>query len=193
MSDWVNPLKGWYHKPSKKVVIKENKIILRVPERTDCWRKTRQGLIQRNINNAPFHWEKITGDFQCIVKVYGNLSSDYDKAGIMVRLDDEHWIFTGMEYCNERVNHATSVANDYSDWSIATLPDNAEKDGIYFCFKRIGNAYECYHSIDSLKWIQTRQGLFTEQSTLYAGIACACPSGNEFRVTFEDYQSNCKY
>jgi uncharacterized protein len=192
MSDWKNPLKGWYHKPSKKITIKDGKIIVRVPEGTDCWRKTRQGILHRTINNAPFHWQKVEGDFQCIVKVSGNFSADYDKAGIMVRLDDEHWILTGMEYCNERVNHATSVAMDHTDWSITQLPENAEKAGVWFCFKRLGNAYECFHSLDSHKWIQTRQGLFSEQPVLYVGIACACPAGVDFRVTFEEYQCSGK-
>jgi uncharacterized protein len=185
---WKNPLKGWYNKPDKKVVSKGSKIIMRVPERSDCWRKTRQGILHRTINNAPFHWQKVTGDFQAIVKISGGFSKDYDKAGIMVRLDEEHWILTGMEYCNERVNHATSVAMDHSDWSIAPLPGNAEKVGVWFCFKRLGNAYECFYSLDANTWIQTRQGLFTEQPVLYVGIACACPAGDEFRVTFENYQ-----
>jgi uncharacterized protein len=183
-------LKGWYNKPSKKVIIKDNKIIMKVPERTDCWRKTRQGLLHRTINNVPFHWQKVEGDFQCIVKVSGNFTTDYDKAGIMVRLDEEHWIFTGMEYSNERIHHTTSVANDHTDWSVSPLPDQCEKDGVYFCYKRMGNAYECFHSFDSNKWIQTRQGLFTDQSILYVGITCACPAGTEFRVTFDDYQCN---
>jgi uncharacterized protein len=183
-------LKGWYNKPTKKITIKDNKIIVKVPERTDCWRKTRQGILHRTVNNAPFHWQKVDGDFQCIVKVSGNFAVDYDKAGIMVRLDDEHWIFTGMEYCNDLINHSTSVANDHSDWSLSPLPEDSEKTGIYFCFKRIGAVYECFHSMDSLKWIQTRQGLFTEQSVLYVGIAFACPAGSEFRVTFEEYQCN---
>ena len=181
-------LKGWYNKPNKKVKIKDHKLIVKVPEGTDCWRKTRQGILHRTINNAPFHWQKVTGDFQCIVKVSGNFASDYDKAGIMVRLDEEHWIFTGMEYSSDTVSHTTSVANDHTDWSISPLPEHSEKDGVYFCFKRMGHVYECFHSLDSLKWIQTRQGLFTEQPVLYVGIACASPVGSDLKVTFEEYQ-----
>ena len=184
---WKNPLKGWYNKPEKKVITKGSKIIMRVPERTDCWRKTRQGLRHRTVNSAPFYWQKVKGDFQAVVKVSGGFASDYDKAGLMVRLDEENWILTGMEFCNERVNHATSVAMNHSDWSIAPLPELAEKVGVWFCFKRLGNAYECFYSLDANKWIQTRQGLFTDQPILHVGLCCACPIGEEFRVTFEQY------
>lgn len=185
---WKNPLKGWHHKGDAKLVTKGSKLIIRAPRRTDCWRKTRQGLLQRTVDNAPFHWQKVSGDFQAIVKISGGFSTDYDKAGIMVRLDEEHWILTGMEFCNERVNHSTSVALDHSDWSMAPLPVGAERDGMWFCFKRVGNVYECFHSFDGRKWVQTRQGIFTEEPVLYVGVACACPSGDEFRVTFDNYQ-----
>ena len=187
---WKNPLKGWYNKPDTKVVVKGSKIIMKAPVGSDCWLKTRQGLWQqRSINNAPFHWEKIEGNFQAVVQVSGGLGHDADKAGLMVRLDDEHWIFTGMEYHNESIHHATSVALDTSDWCIAPLPENAEKVGVWFCFKRTGEIYECFYSLDGVKWVQTRQGQFTDQPLLYVGIACACPAGNEFRVTFESYKS----
>lgn len=188
--EWKNPLKGWYNKPDKKVVVRDSKIIIRAPKGTDCWLKTRQGLLQttRTINNAPFHWQKVSGDFQAIVKVSGGLSDDGDKGGLMVRLDDDNWIFTGMEYLQNRVNSCTSVALGHSDWSSTPLPKNAEKDGVWFCFKRIQQVYECLYSLDAEKWVQTRQGMFTADPILYVGISCSCPGREEFRVTFENYK-----
>jgi uncharacterized protein len=155
-SPWKNPLKGWYNKPAKKVVIKDSKIIVKVPERTDCWRKTRQGLLTRTVNNAPFHWQKVTAPhFQAIVHINGTFDHDYDKAGLMVRLDEEHWIFTGMEYVGDRVHHATSVANDASDWSIAPLPENAEKAGVWFCLKRMEDSYDPHSTGDVFRHDQS--------------------------------------
>lgn len=179
---WKNTLKGWHHTPSKKVVFKGTKIIVRVPERTDCWRKTRHNFV---MDNAPFHWQKATGDFKAIVKISGGFADMYNKAGIMVRLDEENWILTGMEYFNNRVNHTTSYTVDHTDWSLAPLPENSERVGVWFCFKRIRNTYETFYSYDGLKWVLTRMGQFTERPVLYVGLCCACPSGKEFRVTFD--------
>jgi uncharacterized protein len=192
-TEWKNPLKGWYNKPDKKVVIKDNKIIMKVPIGTDCWLKTKQGLLQqgRTINNAPFHWQKVEGQhFIVVVKVSGSsgLTDDGAKAGLMVRLDEDHYIFTGMEYYQERVHHSTAVALEKSDWCIAPLPVQSERAGVWFQFVRIGNAYECRYSLDNVKWVVTRQGYFTNEPILYVGISCACPGRDEFRATFESYE-----
>lgn len=186
---WQNPLKGWYNKPESKVSIRDSKIIIRAPQGSDCWRKTRQGMITRTVNTAPFHWHKISGNFQAVVKISGNLAHDSDKAGLMIKLDDANWIFTGMEWYNECANHCTSVALDHTDWCIVPLPDHAEKTGIWFCFKRIKDCYETYYSVDAKHWILTRQGLFTNRPVLYVGIACACPSDTGFKAVFDSY--NC--
>jgi uncharacterized protein len=193
--EWKNPLKGWYNKPDKKVVIKDNRIIIKAPIGTDCWLKTKQGLLQqgRTINNAPFHWQKVESQhFTVVVKVSGSgLTSeeaDGAKAGLMVRFDEEHYIFTGMEYYQERVHHSTDVALGKSDWCIAPLPEKADKAGVWFQFVRIGNAYECRYSLDQMKWVVTRQGYFTNEPILYVGISCACPGHDEFRATFESYE-----
>jgi len=183
-SGWKNPLKGWTNPPSKKAVIKDSKIIVRVPQGTDCWRKTKQGLISRTINTAPFHWHKISGDFQAIVKVTGDFGTDHDKGGLMIKLDEANWIFSGMEWYGGRANHCTSVALDSTDWCIAPLPDGAEKKGVWFCFKRTGDAYETFNSEDGKNWIQARQGLFTDRPVLYVGIACACPGKSYCSATW---------
>jgi uncharacterized protein len=174
MSEGKSQLEGWMNKPSHVVMKDDSHISVRVPKQTDC-------------PDAPFCWQKITGDFQITVKVSGDFAKENDKAGIMIRLDDSHWIVTGMEYYNGQVNHTTTVMLEDMDWSIVPLPEGSEKTGVWFCFKRLGNAYECFFSMDARKWIQTRQGQFLDSCTLYAGITCACPKGNEFQVTFETY------
>jgi regulation of enolase protein 1 (concanavalin A-like superfamily) len=182
---WKNPLNRWTNKPKKKVKEVNSQIIFKVPEKTDCWRKTRHNFI---MDNAPFMWQKVTGDFEAIVKVSGDFGRMYDKAGIMVREDEENWILTGMEFFNKRVNHSTCVTRDFTDWSLSPLPEGSEKKGIWFCIKRVGNSYETFYSLDSRRWIQTRQGVFSDKAILKVGICCACPMGDEFKVTFEGYK-----
>ena len=183
---WKKSLKAWMNQPKKKIREQGAEIVVRVPPKTDCWRKTRHNFI---MDNAPFYWQKMIGDFELIVKVRGGFGTMYDKAGLMVRRDDETWITSGMEYFNNQVNHSTCVTRDFTDWSLSPLPLNAEKAGIWFCLKRIGNSYESFYSIDSKEWIQTRQGLFTDAPVVKAGIFCACPMGTEFKVHFEFFRA----
>jgi regulation of enolase protein 1 (concanavalin A-like superfamily) len=181
---WKNPLNRWTNKPKKKIKEVNAQIIFKVPEKTDCWRKTRHNFI---MDNAPYNWHKVTGDFEAIVKVSGDFGRMYDKAGIMVREDAENWILTGMEFFNKRVNHSTCVTRDFTDWSLSPLPEGSEKHGIWFCIKRVGNSYETFYSLDSKRWIQTRQGLFSDKAILKVGICCACPMGDEFKVVFDSF------
>lgn len=105
----------------------------------------------------------------------------------MVRLDEANWLFTGMEWHAGCANHGTSVSLDSTDWSLAPLPEGAEHEGMWFCFKRSGDVYEVFNSADGKTWTQARQGLFTDRPILYVGIAAAAPAGKEFKVTFESY------
>ena len=105
----------------------------------------------------------------------------------MIRLDEENWLFTGMEWYGDCANHFTSVTLGCTDWSISPLPEGAEQKGMWFCFKRSGDTYEVFNSEDGQNWVQARQGLFTDHPILYVGIAAAAPAGQEFRVTFEAY------
>ena len=182
---WKNPLNRWTNKPKKKVKVAGTSISFKVAEKTDCWRKTRGNFI---MDNAPFNWHKVSGDFEVMVRVSADFSKMYDKAGIMVRLDEENWILSGLEWFNDRVHHSTSVTRDYTDWSLSQLPENAEKLGIWVCLKRIGSSYEAYYSFDCKKWVQTRQGFFTERPVLQVGVCAACPMGDEYKVNFEYYR-----
>ena len=62
----------------------------------------------------------ITGskrDFVASVKVTGQYKALYDQAGLMLRLDDQNWIKTGIEYVDERQNVSAVVTREFSDWS----------------------------------------------------------------------------
>ncbi|GKY94990.1 hypothetical protein MPSEU_000463600 [Mayamaea pseudoterrestris] len=180
---WKNPLRFWKNKA--KVEIEGAAIIMRVPGRTDFWRKTGGASVA---DSGAFYWHKITGNFELIVKIASTMSSDMDKAGLMIRLDESNYIMTGMEAFAGRVYNSSLVAIDATDQSLCLLPKGAEKQGIWFCFKRYHNSYECFYSYDALVWFQTRQGVFTDRPVLSVGIAAACPSGNTFKANFEYYR-----
>jgi uncharacterized protein len=140
------------------------------------------------MDNAPYNWHKVSGDFEVMVKVSGDFSTMYDKAGLMVRQDEENWILTGMEYFNDRLNHSTSITRDFTDWSLAILPASAEK-GAWFRLRRVGNSIETSYSFDTENWVVTREGIFFDRQVLQVGICGASPMGRQdLKVTFEYYR-----
>ncbi|KAL7556280.1 hypothetical protein ACA910_009071 [Epithemia clementina (nom. ined.)] len=158
--------------------------------------------------NAPFYWHKASGDFEVMVQISGHMETMYDKAGLVIRHDAEHWITSGIEYFNGCLNHSTSVTRDYTDWSLCPLPhptnnnkppnNNHNKEPgaaaataatatTWVCIKRIGNTFESFYSLTGTQWVQTRQGLFHEDAdSVRVGIYCACPMRNDgFTVQFD--------
>jgi len=179
---WKNPMKFWTNKP-KKLNEVGAKYILKTLPRSDCFRRTEKS----GNDNASFYWFKAEGDFDVIVRIKGNFRSSYDKAGIMLREDDKNWVLSGLEFFNGELNHSTCITRGVSDWSLSPVPEEA-KDGLWICVKRIEGKVECYFSLDVRKWVQTRQGLFSNSHTLKVGIAAACPMGEPFKVVFEKFR-----
>lgn len=185
-SVWKNPLRGWNNMPATRAKVNGSEVTMRIPPRSDCWRKTRNNF---NRDNAPYHWHKVTGDFEVFCKIAGDLISMYDKAGMMIRLDEANWIMTGMEFFNNQMNHSTCVTKDHTDWSLTPIPLNAEKVGIWFKYKRLGDSFECFFSKDDMQsWIMTREGIFTSEPTLYVGICGASPIGKGFKASYSMYR-----
>lgn len=171
--------------PSSRARVAGAEISMRIPPKTDFWRKTRNDF---NKDNAPFYWHKVTGDFEVTCKVSGGFKTPYDKGGIMVRLNEENWLTTGMEFFDGRMNHSTCVTKDHTDWSMTPLPAKAELAGIWFRLKRSGEYFECLYSFDGKNWMQGREGLFTTRPVLYVGVFGGSPIGDGFRASFEFFR-----
>lgn len=180
-SNWTYSLTGWNNEPAEPISVKDAEISMQVPPKTDCWRKTRNSITR---DNAPFHWQTVSGDFEIVSKISGDLSNIYDKAGLMVRVDEENWILSGLEFFNSTMNHSTCITKDHTDWSLTPLPTNAEKVGIWFKIIRVGKTVECLYSIDGSKWVQTRECLFFDTPNIQVGICAGSPIGDGFTANF---------
>jgi regulation of enolase protein 1 (concanavalin A-like superfamily) len=126
-----------------------------------------------------------------MVKVIVDFRTEGDKAGLMIRLDEQTWVHTGLELGEgNKIHHFTCVTRDYTDRSIAPLPPQKveQAGGAWICLKRMGNAFETFYSFNAMTWDQSRQGLFTERPVLQVGLCSACPKGSEYSVVFDQYR-----
>jgi uncharacterized protein len=182
---WKNPLKGWYNRPEKKLVQKDTKLIMKIPTRTECWRKTRHNFCR---DNSPFHWQKTnTQSFTAIVNVSGAFENTYDKAGLMIRVDEANWCTAGLEWFEGTPHAATCVTIDSTDWSLVPLPKQAEKAGVWFAIQRNNEYIDMYYSFDgTTNWVPLRQARLTSEKSVYVGIFGSNPLGKtEFRATYD--------
>ena len=158
-------------------------VMLRVPPGTDFWRKT---LTNKIIDNAPFYYLEVEGDFEVRVKVKANYDNPDDQAGIMVREDEENWVKLGIQMVDGVPHMCATITHDSSDWSMHPLPHLPEFMWVHA--KKIGDGLEVYISEDSFDWMQIRQGDINTDCILQVGLYAASPNSDDgFEVTFEDF------
>src|ERR1700733_10742225 len=117
---WLNPPSHWQHV--------EGDLLVTTDDRTDFWRKTEYGFIR---DNRHFVQRTVAGDVSVEVKFAGKYRTLCQQAGLMIRLDAERWIKTGIEFVDESMNFSTVVTNDTSDWSMIPLSEALDVEAVH--------------------------------------------------------------
>ena len=74
---------------------------------TDFWQTTHYGYVT---DSGHVFGADVTGDFDLSVVVCGRYTDQYDQAGAMIRVDDRHWLKTGIEFVYGRARFSTVVS-----------------------------------------------------------------------------------
>ncbi len=171
---WLNEPQRWEEQG--------NVLRVSVDPGTDFWRKTHYGFIR---DSGHVYSQRVTGDFTVEVKVSGAYRELYDQAGLMVRVDAEHWIKTGIEFVHDVQYVSAVVTNDFSDWSVAPLAGNPPS--IWLRLVRKAEAVEVFYSFDGANYTLLRIAYLLPSDSADVGIMCAAPDGKGFDVLFEGF------
>ena len=171
----------WYNEP-KVWKIEDGSITVEVDAGTDYWRITHYDFIR---DNGHFFFEEMEGEFIAKVKVVGLYKELYDQAGLMIRIDENNWIKTGIEFVHGVQNLSAVVTREFSDWSVVEQSTNPAH--IYFTLLRKGDYVEIKYSLDNSEYKMLRLAYFPPKEKVQIGVMCAAPEGGGFRVTFENF------
>ena len=149
--------------------------------RTDFWRKTFYGYIT---DNGHLFSLPVFGDFNFQARVNGKYAALYDQAGLMVRLDEKHWMKCGSEFVDGKRWASVVFTHDFSDWS--TMEDLSQDAPVYWRVARKKDSIEAQVSRDGTAWQTIRQGYFPPLVEVQVGIMCAAPEGAGFVATFDE-------
>ncbi|MDE5655580.1 MAG: DUF1349 domain-containing protein [Muribaculaceae bacterium] len=173
---------NWFNEPAEWSV-DNGRLTMDVTANSDYWRVSHYGF---TVDDAPFYYAEYGGEFEAKVKVSGDYKVRFDQAGMMIRIDHENYIKTGIEYVDGKYNLSTVVTHRTSDWSVIALDRPVEF--IWIKAVRRRDAVEIFYSYDDKEYHMMRNAWLAANCPVRVGMYAACPDGNGFKVTFSDFK-----
>ncbi len=172
---------NWFNEPSSWEV-EDGNLKMQVTPQSDYWRITHYGF---TVDDGPFYYTTRGGEFEVSVKITGNYKTRFDQMGLMLRIDEEHWIKTGIEYVDGVYNFSTVVTDVHSSWSVVELAEKPESLWIK-AMRRI-DAVEIFYSLDGVNYKMSNVAYLPENKAVMVGMMAASPDGEGFNALFENF------
>lgn len=172
---------NWFNEPAHWQ-INGGTLTMDVTPNSDYWRISHYGF---TVDDAPFYYAEYGGEFEAKVKISGDYKVRFDQAGMMIRLDHENYIKTGIEFVDGKYNLSTVVTHKTSDWSVIAL--DRPVDYIWIKAVRRFDAVEIFYSFDDKEYQMMRNAWVEANHPVKIGMFAACPDGNGFKARFENF------
>lgn len=173
---------SWFNEP-ESWSIRQGTLTMDVTPQSDYWRISHYGF---TVDDAPFFYTIRGGEFEVKVKISGEYKTRFDQAGLMLRIDKENYIKTGIEYVDGKYNLSTVVTHKTSDWSVIELDKPVE----YIWIKAVRrlDAVEIFFSFDDKEYTMMRNCWLQDNTPVMVGMMAACPDGDGFKAVFSDFK-----
>ena len=171
----------WFNQPKYEVVA--DKLVVTTLPGTDFWQRTHYGFSK---DNGHCLLTEMKLDFLMEVKTSFSPNKQYDQCGLMVRIDQDNWIKTSVEF--EPPGHSllgSVVTNDgFSDWAMIDI--NRSINEMWFRIQSRGKDFLIEYSHSGSVWYQQRiTHLHKDFIELNIGIYACSPMDSSFVSEFE--------
>jgi regulation of enolase protein 1 (concanavalin A-like superfamily) len=171
---WLNEPAGWQGNADH--------LALTTGDRTDFWRETFYGFV-RDSGHA---WlTPVSGDFSATASFRGDYRELYDQAGMMLRIDEAHWIKAGIEYTDGLMHFSVVVTRGVSDWSVIPLHSASAVTEVFVRITRHDDAVRVQFHLGDGKWQMARLCPFPAADANVGVTACS-PERKGFRADFRE-------
>jgi uncharacterized protein len=109
----------WTHPPISATE-HGNDLLVTAAEGSDAWRTTSYGFIHDSEHALV---ASFPSDSAMEVEFTASFSSQFDQAGIFVRVSPQRWVKAGVEFTDQRPHVGAVVTDERSDWSLSPVPD----------------------------------------------------------------------
>ncbi len=173
---------NWYNEPSSWKASGQSLEMFVTPQ-SDYWRKTHYGF---TVDDGPFYYTTRGGEFEVSLKITGDYKTRYDQMGLMLRVNERHWIKTGIEFVDDKYNYSTVVTNKRSNWSLIELSEAPKS--IWIKATRRLDSVEIFYSLDGINYSLSNLCHLKENTEVQVGMMAASPNGQGFRAVFEEFE-----
>ncbi len=150
---------------------------------TDFWRETHYGFTR---DSGHFLGFPTTDAFTAELRVQGNFTALYDQAGIMVRIDAQHWVKAGIELSDGRAMLSSVLTCGQSDWTTAPYAHDA---GDFRLRATVSNGVlRLQVSSDGKLWPLMRLAPFPKANSYLVGPMACTPERAGLEVSFSAFR-----
>jgi regulation of enolase protein 1 (concanavalin A-like superfamily) len=149
---------------------------------TDFWRETHYGFTR---DSGHFFNCQTNGDFTAELRVQARYEALYDQAGIMVRVDQEHWVKAGIEISDGKACLSSVLTLGQSDWATGAYQD----DPTDFRMRATvtSGLLKLQVSADGRTWHLARLSPFPKAASYSVGPMCCTPERSGLMVRFSEF------
>lgn len=154
-------------------------IHVRVPGKSDYFQDPTG---QHKNDNAPYLWQRISGDFFARAHVRPAFNSTYDSGVIMVRHDAQNWA----KICFEKTDFGTTAAVSVVTRGVSDDANGADLSAtdLWLQVIRSGSVFALHYSLDGSQWRMVRLFRLDVPAEIKVGIVAQCPVGPGTTVDF---------
>lgn len=166
-----------------------NALVIKAPAESDFFCNNgaiaEEGITPESLQNAPFYYTEVQGDFVMRVRVKHDFRNTYDSATIMVMQNESIWA----KACFERTDFNTHavvsvVTNGMSDDANGC---NIDGDEVWLQVARVGNSFAFHYSLDGVHFYMMRFFNLPVEEKIKVGFVAQAPQGNGGDRYYEDY------
>ena len=171
---WLNEPERWSAQGDSLEIVTD--------KATDFWRETHYGF---NRDSGHFLGFQTAEAFTAELRVQGDFRALYDQAGIMVRIDAQHWVKAGIEFSDGHAMLGSVLTDGRSDWATAHYGHDA---GDFRLRATVANGVlRLQASADGKLWPLMRLAPFPKASSYLVGPMACTPERAGLKVVFSSF------
>jgi uncharacterized protein len=151
--------------------------------RTDFWRETHYGFTR----DSGHYFSCITaGDFTAELRIRAQYEQLYDQAGIMVRIDEAHWVKAGIEMSDGMPLLSSVLTLGKSDWAVG--PYLHDPGDFRMRATVAAGVLRLQVSADGRIWHLNRLSPFPRAESYKVGPMSCTPERSGLKIMFSDFR-----